>query len=258
MRMRKRFKRQEKPGKLLMRAERTTSLFTSLELGEYWDMELDQELALAPKDLPRGPGKDKVNRLTYDHQNALFARSRRVGVESELLTTPKGRILWVGRGLGRGEPAIMAAVKWGYDVTIVDVSGKACKNARAFVKANGLAKHVTVIKADVREALRSGEIRIKDYVLVVLELVIQTYKYEEAWDFLIQLGSLLDHVDILLLHPLPEDNEEVTWGKSTPYALEDLQVPLEVGHEGPVKITVAEDKHRYYHQTYSLLRIKRE
>ena len=223
-----------------------------------WNSVLTDEFPLAPKDLME---KGLVKKKEYGDQNRSLAGFVHRTMKTELLRLNRpGRIEVLGFGLGRDLGWIPSVIRHlGYRVAITDGSAVACANARQRLRHWRLLRRVEMRHLCVEEAWETGQIDEAEVVAYYGGQFIQVQDLDTMWAMLAHLGAFLALPGraIYLLHARGEDNdsEEVRWGKSTPYFEDDLRAPLEEGLSGQVKIHVVE-QHMYFHQKYSLLRIR--
>ena len=75
-----------------------------------------------------------------------------------------------------------------------------------------------------------------------------------------KIGKLLEFLDVLLIHPRPEDNPHAVWGDSTPHTLEEITEYMEEGlmqrvFGGKVQFTLL-GNHQFYNHIYTATLIR--
>lgn len=250
---------------------------------KYWDKKLSRRRAIAPRDLERlglvTDGNYKWQTDRFGYFSSLFVAGQLVRLAREIplqeLRYQYLEVFGIGRGIDLG--FIPKANRLGLQVSLRDISRVACENGQKIVKRhvpqNEIIKN-EVIQCEAVSAshpdtgnvdyLNTAAIYAGRFAQILTKEFME--KLLEFWGGFLKLPGRA----IWLVHPLPEDNDHVTfwkyrdtrlqfpkveWGDTTPYSIAELRRPLERGLGGPVEIFCAQ-KIPYYHQKYSALVVR--
>lgn len=151
-------------------------------------------------------------------------------------------------GVGTGgaiERAARSANLYGYGLRAYDTCDEGCKNAeRAFCMITQSPDRTwenEVFRADIEFACDRRFIQPENSTAIVIPRVLDILdKQEVGWTrtrvkkrkmprVARKLGDLVTFVDVLLVHPCPEDNVGVVWGDTTPHKLDLVLEYMEEG-----------------------------
>jgi hypothetical protein len=147
-------------------------------------------------------------------------------------------------GVGNAEALLRVAdvlLVLNHVITAYDTSEVGVKNAEAALeKVFGKGKSL-VFLADILSACQNKYISPKKGSKLILPRILDVLDTQElGWQEKLprdrkmartarRIGSLRPFLDVLLIHPCPEDNPGAIWGDTTPHALEEIKGYMEEG-----------------------------
>ncbi|MDD5050924.1 MAG: hypothetical protein PHV93_04300 [Candidatus Pacebacteria bacterium] len=228
---------------------------------------------LAPSDLVK---MGLVTAENYLAQNLLFGQFCTSTMERELLqlsaepgfANAHKEVQVIGAGLARDLYWLQKAAELGMTLTVRDVSGVACANARMLGERLGIDSQMECLEGEFENGWAQSE---ETPLVTYASQFIQVQSIRKMRRIMKCFGSLLRTPEdeprrrLYLVHPLPEDNDTPRswnniqlpapkWGDSLLYKAEDCLKYARCGLNGNVELDIL-GKHDYFHQKYSFLRL---
>lgn len=261
------------------------SLHTRLEVSSHLDLRPDLELqtklderfskpfALAPSELRHKFQEGALSKREYREQNENFGMNvchflieEIVLIVQELVHARHrhhhAKILHLGLGELHDLMYILPAMNKHLEIELVDASQVVCRRAKKRLnrilswRNFGAVRHPQIHFADAEKYINGGSYDSAMTLLVHLSRILQFMPREKAQSTLKGLGrGLRAHRRIVIVHPFPEDNQNVTWGNTIPHQLGDLYGAIQDGAESTVRIN-RERKIPYFNQVYTALALQ--
>lgn len=223
-------------------------------LQKYWDSKLSGDRALAPRDL-----HDSLSQSEYDEGNRDFGRfsSLYIKTELELMDSLHGRdsladgyVSIAGIGLGREIGFVKTAMQMGMKINIHDVSEKALSMVEKKIAkfSPGIRSRVTTYHEEIDGS--EGQI-VHDSKLIIMSQFLQIL---EPGVMLAVMRSLAvnfqqcEECRLIIIHPF-HNEENVGWGDTNPYSLDELLDPLNKELNGEMVGVVRQgptEQHEYF------------
>ncbi|MEJ0021605.1 MAG: hypothetical protein WDN47_03400 [Candidatus Doudnabacteria bacterium] len=239
--------------------ETSFDLIPEIELRTELDLRFSGPFPLAPSNLG-----GEVDSREYRRQNNRFGQ----GVSDFLLEEMSalnysdlrgGTLLHLGTGEGHDLGYIPKAMENYLNIMLVDASKVVCRRTKMRLRRM-LSKEKLrldrfnqpeVVFADAEKLILGGEFSPGLISLVLASRIFQLMSLDKVQRTLLGLGPVLSHNGrIVLVHPFPEDNQDIKWGHTTPHQLAEILKPLEDGARMAVTV-VREKKLVYYGQVYT-------
>lgn len=257
-------------------------------LGKHWNKKLsphaENPYPLAPKDLVRmglitPENYNSENEKLSSYCNTMMEDElNRLSGEPEFAKIVRPEIKVFGIGLARDLGWIDKAIYLGFYTTIYDVSSVACQSmlylAKGFVTKDFVAEdapdnRLEVVTGEIEEeweSIQSGHTLIiyaSQFFQVQKKIKMRRIMRKSV--SLVVNSTLEIKPSLYLAHPFKKDNDgscewrgisfpTVEWGDTTPYSDGELRAGM-----GRLRHSMRMDLlgvHMYYHQKYSLLKIR--
>lgn len=241
-------------------------------LQRHWDKKLSSCITnpypLAPRDLVRQGLVDGDNYSSENHNFSSFCDSI---MNNEISSThrpvvacPQIKIL--GLGISRGLGWIEQAIGLGFYIKAYDISDVACETFSCLVEGFTGGHRIEVVPGEIESELRLANMNECDAFVYYLSQFIQVQKVTKMRRILRRLGALIRGASgvgrsVYLVHPFGLDNStprlwagkehSVEWGDTIPYSKDEILTAI--GRDCVLEVL---GSHMYYHQQYSLVRIR--
>ena len=258
--------------KHLERLEQELAGSVDFQVRKHWDRKILE--GIVPTEIKdRGPVDsakhsseiEKLARFEADVIDKLFTKEW--GID---LSDPAIRELhYFGIGTGRALHEVVEIANCArHEIVAYDTSKIACDYGKQVFRAHRSGLNNRVFLADIEFACRKKYISKDKATKLIASRVLHVLDKEDPyWEreprrarktarTARKIGRLLSFLEVMLIHPCPEDNPNAIWGDTTPHRLEEIAEDMEDGLKGKVQLlklgTVS-----FYSHVYTAALIKR-